>query len=324
MNRSLIIFARNLEYGKVKTRLAAEIGKSKAFEVYRNLLAHTYRAGGSVQADRYIYYSDYIDEHDGWEQALFKKKLQQGKDLGERMQHAFEEIFRLGYNRAVLIGSDCPGLDKQVMEQAFAELEEKDVVIGPAKDGGYYLIGLKKMITGLFQDKLWSTPAVLAQTIESCRKQQVSIALLAELNDIDNKQDLDEFLRATAKRKSNAKLLIVSNAGNDLLAGVTAQANELVDNDKSLCSLCSLTKAGGKGWQEWNTFMQQLPQEAECLNKESFRKRYPFIIANSPAVYLEEQYGLKQILSPDEINAFRDLDELRSGLLKKVQHYLEC
>ena len=105
------------------------------------------------------------------------------------MSDAFSEVFNAGFGQAVIIGSDCLQLQAQVFEDAFAILQYKDLVIGPANDGGYYLLGMKKMHEFIFRNKDWSTDSVLKQTFEDIARHQLSVGLLPELIDIDTEED---------------------------------------------------------------------------------------------------------------------------------------
>ena len=185
----LIIFVKNPVLGKVKTRLAAGIGEKKALEVYLHLLEITKNVALKSDCTRNVFYSDEI-ENDGWDKDSFNKFEQEGDSLGDRMNNAFEQVFALGAKKAVIIGSDCPELSADIIEKAFEILNEKDVVIGPAKDGGYYLIGMKKLYPVLFEGKKWSTASVLQETINDIIEKDLSYSLLPELSDLDNLDDL--------------------------------------------------------------------------------------------------------------------------------------
>ena len=195
MQTALIIFVKNAVYGKVKTRLAATVGDAKALDIYRALVAHTHRITISLPHDKYVYYSDFVEPDDVWNDAFFKRQ-QQGTDLGIRMQHAFQQVFNEGYKRVVIIGSDCMELDTGIIEQAFAALQKTNAVIGPATDGGYYLLGLTAMHNRLFEHIAWSTNRVLNQTIAVCGELQLRYALLPQLSDIDEAAD---WIKAAGK-----------------------------------------------------------------------------------------------------------------------------
>lgn len=190
MKRGLIIFIRNPELGKVKTRLAKRIGDDAALDVYRRLLCRTRLTAEAIAGERFLFYADQVSYNDDWNQATFAKHLQYGDDLGERMRNAFELAFDQGCSQAVIIGSDCPGIDSELVESAFAQLTEQDVVVGPATDGGYYLLGMTRPHAELFQGKSWSTPAVFAQTMEDIKTLGLRCSRLPALTDVDEEADL--------------------------------------------------------------------------------------------------------------------------------------
>jgi rSAM/selenodomain-associated transferase 1 len=199
MRKAIIIFVRNPEPGKVKTRLAKEIGDEQTLRVYSDLLQHTHDITGNLDCDKFVFYADYINNDDLWERENFEKKLQEGENLGNRMIVAFFELFQLGYSKVVIIGSDCTELTTFIIEDAFDQLDATDVVIGPASDGGYYLLGLTHLVPELFNNKQWSTDTVLADTIKDTVNLQKSCSFLTELSDIDTVEDLrrhQEMLKA--------------------------------------------------------------------------------------------------------------------------------
>jgi len=118
---------------------------------------------------------------------------QAGNDLGERMELAFEESFKAGYKKAVIIGSDCPELTVTIVQQAFQELDLHHIVLGPATDGGYYLLGMKELLSDLFRDKPWSTDRVMDATVKQADKLGKHVKLLPQLSDLDSLEDLREF-----------------------------------------------------------------------------------------------------------------------------------
>lgn len=183
----LLIFIRNPRLGQVKTRLATTIGQAAALAVYQQLLEHTRMVTRPLSCRKIVYYSEAIDEQDEWDNA-YQKKVQNGKDLGERMQRAFASAFDEGYHKAVIIGSDAYDLKTEHLEKAFTLLDTNDVVLGPATDGGYYLLGMKMPHTAVFSHKNWGTSSVLAATLNDIKTLRVS--LLEPLNDIDTYEDL--------------------------------------------------------------------------------------------------------------------------------------
>ncbi|MGC1630842.1 MAG: TIGR04282 family arsenosugar biosynthesis glycosyltransferase, partial [Gelidibacter sp.] len=159
--------------------------------VYKHLLNHTASISKNIKADRYVFYSENIKNEDLWESGIFRKKLQKGEDLGERMSNAFSELLEIGYEKVIIIGSDLLDLDAELVNTAFAQLEFNDVVIGPATDGGYYLLGLKNLYPNLFENKTWGTSSVLKDTLNDL--QSSKIHLLKELNDIDTFEDMQPY-----------------------------------------------------------------------------------------------------------------------------------
>lgn len=185
---ALIIFIRNPILGKVKTRLAKSVGDETALNIYQFLLDKTKEATQHLPCDKIVFYSEEIINNDIWDTAIYQKKLQVGADLGAKMNHAFESCFKNNYKNVVLIGSDVFDLKESHLEEAFEQLEKKDVVMGPALDGGYYLLGLKKKHPEIFINKNWGTSTVRKNTMKHLEKENVH--LLPMLNDIDVIEDL--------------------------------------------------------------------------------------------------------------------------------------
>lgn len=185
----LLIFTRNPELGKVKTRLAAGIGDENALEVYTFLLKHTQKVIAPVNAQKRVMYSDSIVEDDLWSAPKIEKKLQSEGDLGQKMKNAFEQGFKDGFEKIVIIGSDLYDVKAEDIEEAFCQMNKHDVVIGPAQDGGYYLLGLKSIPSGIFENKNWGTDTVLKDTLQDV--EQLDFFLLEEKNDIDTIEDLE-------------------------------------------------------------------------------------------------------------------------------------
>ena len=187
----LIVFTRNPELGKVKTRLAKTIGDQKALDIYRLLLEHTKKTIQNIDCDKAVYYSEAIQGNDIWEKSKFQKYLQNGKDLGHRMHNAFDNAFNKGYKKVVIIGTDIIDLQPNQINEALRVLENHDVVIGPAKDGGYYLLGLKKLHPDIFKNKKWGTETIFQETMQDL--DNVDVHLLVDLNDIDTYDDLKQY-----------------------------------------------------------------------------------------------------------------------------------
>jgi len=192
MNKNLIItFTRNPELGKVKSRLAAGIGQQAALEVYIKLLEHTENVIKQIDCDKAVYYSVKIRNNDIWDSSLFQKHQQHGNDLGERMQNAFKKGFDEGYEKIVIVGSDLYDLKPDHIKEAFKALDNNDNVIGPAEDGGYYLLGMKTLHPSVFKIKNWGTETVYKQTISKLNNN--SVYVLETLNDIDYVEDLKPY-----------------------------------------------------------------------------------------------------------------------------------
>lgn len=191
----LIIFYRNPELGKVKSRLAVTIGEERALAIYLLMAAHARTTALTIPVDKVVYYSRFIDTEDNWSNSDFQKRLQHGEDLGEKMKHAFEESFLVGYESVCIIGTDCLELTKDILKEAFESLKHQDAVIGPAADGGYYLLGMNRMIPELFGNKKWSTSTVCENTIEDLKLLQRNHHLLPVLHDVDSESDLPPHMR---------------------------------------------------------------------------------------------------------------------------------
>lgn len=187
-----MVFVRNPIEGQVKTRLAKSIGKKNAANVYRRLLDHTKNVVGKVNTVIQIWYAGGISRDDLWSGMEAEKKVQIAGDLGEKMSHAFRAGFHKGFESIVIIGSDCLQLRHDHIKKAFLRLKDHDVVIGPSRDGGYYLLGMNSFHPGVFAGKSWSQPTLYDETIETLGQQQLSFAELEVLNDIDTIEDLDE------------------------------------------------------------------------------------------------------------------------------------
>lgn len=193
MKKALIIFVRNPEWGKVKTRLAKDIGEEKTLSVYSYLLKITHDLARSIGADKFVYYADTVITNDSWENDQFIKRVQEGNDLGERMMAAFSSLFKQGYTKVIIIGSDCPELTVSLVEEAYQKLDRNEVVIGPATDGGYYLLGMTQLIPKLFRNKKWSTAAVFKDTVNDVAHSGKNCFVLPILSDIDTAEDLGRY-----------------------------------------------------------------------------------------------------------------------------------
>ena len=188
----LIIFVKNAVAGKVKTRLAATIGNEAALKVYHNLLHHTRTTALKASSTNYLFYDQAIEAQDDWSTAHFNKRVQATGDLGDRMNDAFLQVLKQE-DKAVIIGSDCPEISESIINEAFDKLTLADVVIGPTHDGGYYLLGMKTLHRSLFDNMEWSTESVYSQTILRIKEKGLLYAVLPQLSDMDNIDDLNKF-----------------------------------------------------------------------------------------------------------------------------------
>ena len=191
----LLIFAREPVLGRVKTRLAAGIGPEAALAVYRELLALTAAAVAAAQVPATVWLAeapaaaDPSQPRPEWP-GLPWRVQPPAASLGARLAQAFAAAFAAGAGRVVVIGTDCPGLSAGLLRQAFDHLLRHEVVVGPADDGGYYLLGMNKLEEPLFANKQWSTATVLPDTLADAARLGLRVAQLPTLPDVDSAQDL--------------------------------------------------------------------------------------------------------------------------------------
>jgi hypothetical protein len=188
--QEVLIFARTPELGKVKTRLAAEIGEEAALQTYVTLLAHTRECVARSGFPARVHLAGPMPDYDLWSDAGFRRYPQADGDLGQRMASAFAHAFADGVRSVVIIGTDCPGLSSAHLHEAMKALETHEAVVGAAEDGGYWLLGLTSPIRSIFQNKAWSTDTVLRDTLADFKALGVSVARLDTLRDLDTADDL--------------------------------------------------------------------------------------------------------------------------------------
>lgn len=205
MPNQLLIFARHPVLGQGKTRLASTIGPAAALAVYQELLAHTRAATDGVGSVKALWLAGDVPPSGTpfAEWAGYEQHPQPAGDLGQRMHHAFATAFAEGATAAVVIGTDCPELTSAHLAEAFQQLTTHDVVVGPALDGGYYLLGTRKLVPEFFVNKLWSTPFVLAATLSDAHRLGMRVAYLPPLADVDTAEDLAAW-RARVAAKTPA------------------------------------------------------------------------------------------------------------------------
>lgn len=187
VDAGLIVFLRLPEKGKVKTRLAATLGEEAALEIYKQLVSITLDIVTRSQIPTYLFYSGGLPAESERE-ARFSYQMQLDGDLGSKMLDALSFVLTL-HKKALIIGSDCPDLTPEILHAGCKSLDEKNIVLGPANDGGYYLLGCTEQFPALFADIIWSTPSVLDQTLEKIKDANLSWYLLEKLNDIDTAED---------------------------------------------------------------------------------------------------------------------------------------
>jgi len=188
----LIIFTRNPELGKVKSRLAADVGKQAALDIYKFLLEHTHKVTKNLSADKQVWYSNEVPKNDLWSVGNYTKHRQiDNDDLGVRIQQAFDLGFKKGYKHISIIGSDLYDISQTDLEQAFETLKNNEAVIGPAIDGGFYYLGLSKPIDSLFKNKEWGTSSVLNSCLEDLKNFKTE--QLSAKNDVDFLSDIEDI-----------------------------------------------------------------------------------------------------------------------------------
>jgi rSAM/selenodomain-associated transferase 1 len=200
--RSVILFVKLPEKGRVKSRLALHIGEDMAVHLYENMVLDVIDL---LKRGRFPFRICFTppgerDQMTGWLGHEHLLVPQAGDDLGDRMEEAFDSVFAGGVQEALLIGSDIPGLTTDVINEAFTALLSNDAVIGPAVDGGYYLIGFRKRSfkPGIFHDIVWSTGTVFRETMAKLHEASLNVHVLPELTDVDTVEDLRTLMSQAA------------------------------------------------------------------------------------------------------------------------------
>jgi rSAM/selenodomain-associated transferase 1 len=194
--KRLLVFLKHPTPGQVKTRLAASIGAQGATDIYRHcaelILGRLtpYRQQTTLCVDP----PTAMDAVRTWVGPDWVLAPQQGGDLGERLMCATTEAFQRGARHVVVVGTDAPWMTSEDIDAAFHALDEADVVLGPTEDGGYYLIGLGRPLSTLFDGMAWSTPSVYEQTIAKAAQLGLRVRSLRIGYDLDRLEDLERFL----------------------------------------------------------------------------------------------------------------------------------
>lgn len=192
---TLIIFTRYPEPGLVKTRLVQALGENGAASLHCDMVMHALdtarRFACTDNADVEVHFSG---RDAGFMRVLFGPDhcyvTQEGPDIGGRMCSSLSRVLRKGAAAAVLIGTDCPGVTEAVLRKAFHALEGCDCVIGPSKDGGYYLIGMKEIVPEIFSSIPWGTGDVLRRTMDEIARMGLKVSLVDRITDVDRPEDL--------------------------------------------------------------------------------------------------------------------------------------
>jgi rSAM/selenodomain-associated transferase 1 len=197
----LLIFVKYPEPGKVKTRLAENIGFENAAMLYRKMAEQIIYDLSKLADYRKIVFFDPPERRNDVMRWLKFNGLsfiaQEGNSLGEKILNAFKHAFSLGADKAVIVGTDCPQITTQTILKAFEKLKRSGVVIGPSYDGGYYLLGLRRFIPEIFHDVDWSTNLVFDQTMKKIRDKGLESDCLETFRDVDTVDDLskDQLLK---------------------------------------------------------------------------------------------------------------------------------
>jgi hypothetical protein len=197
MKAGLIVFAREPLPGAVKTRLAASIGDRAAAELYETMLQDVLKGVRQLNSADTVVYWDCEEESLPLlsERYRCRSRCQNPGDLGQRMRGAFEEMFANGSDVCCIIGSDAPDLPLSYIQEAcrLLEAQRTEVVLGPSRDGGYYLLGMRQVRPELFTDIPWGSASVLDQSLAAARDSGLTVALLPVWQDIDTLEDLQAF-----------------------------------------------------------------------------------------------------------------------------------
>jgi uncharacterized protein len=192
----LIIFTRYPEAGKVKTRLIPALGAAGAAALHQRMVEHTLEKARALRQGKKLaievwFTGGSIAQMQDWLGTDVAYQPQPVGDLGDRIASAFKSAFSKGYDAAVIVGTDCPDLNFTLLEKSFGILQQHELVLGPAIDGGYYLVGLRRFVPELFEGIAWSTQAVLGQTLAIAQQLNLAPVLLDCLSDVDLPQDLE-------------------------------------------------------------------------------------------------------------------------------------
>jgi len=188
MKAALIILVHDSVPCTVKTGKVDTISEQESFAMRRQLLMHTQHITIGLDADKFLFVNESSDD-DIWNRGVYLKRMQRGWGKGDIMMHAFETVFSMGYTKVVMISSDSIETETAHLTHAFDHLNSYDVVIGPAREGEYYLIGMKKMQPLLFKYKAWNTPVLLQQTLDDIAHLRLTYHLQQALNNVEDEKE---------------------------------------------------------------------------------------------------------------------------------------
>jgi hypothetical protein len=201
MRRALFVMAKDPRAGQVKTRLCPPLTGEMAARLYECFLHDVLDlVAGLPGVDPVVAFSppEARQEFSRLTAGRFLLIPQQGADLGERLENSFRVLFQRGYDRVAAVSTDSPDLPTEYLQEAFSRLEETRVVLGPCPDGGYYLIGLSRLIPELFRDMPWSTDRVVPETEARARRMGLTLSYLPQWHDVDTGADLERLVRELA------------------------------------------------------------------------------------------------------------------------------
>jgi rSAM/selenodomain-associated transferase 1 len=213
LKEALVVLAKAPREGAVKTRLLGALTVPESVDAYTNFLRDTFATAESIQEERenlqiVLCYTPVGDE-EAFETIEREGSLmlpQRGEGFGERLFNCFSDLFAMGFESIVVIGADSPTLPGEYVFDAFESFEtDDDVVVGPATDGGYYLIGMRKPHVHMFENIPWSGPGVLEATIERAKEAELDLVLLPEWYDVDTPEDFERLKREVQENKGAAR-----------------------------------------------------------------------------------------------------------------------
>ena len=216
--QAVIIFVKYPEPGKVKTRLASKTNEAFALKFYNAIAQIIFeeieQLGNDV--DKYIYFSPLPDIEllKKWVKRDFFYVEQRGTNLGQKISNALKELFDKGYGKVIIMGSDVPDISKEVIQRSLILLDEKNVVIAPADDGGYSLLGIDAFYPMLFENIEWSTEKVFETTRSIIAENNLSLEVIEKLNDIDTRNELENWLRVADDSKLALKIKSIAREEN--------------------------------------------------------------------------------------------------------------